>query len=139
MAQDQIQQVSVGGIILNGQKEVFVLKRADNDDFLPGFWEIPGGGLDFGENPEEGLKREIKEECGLEIEVINPVVVTDYFMDKDDKKIHRVEINFMCRLKSEDQNIALSEEHTESKWVKREELSALKMSDLMKQIISKIK
>lgn len=139
MGNNQIQQVSVGGIILNEKKEVLVLKRSENDDFLPGFWEIPGGGLDYGENPEEGLKREIKEECGIDVEVLNPVVVTDYFMDKGEDRVHRVEINFTCHPKNKDQAITLSSEHMESMWTNLDQVVDLKMSDLMKKIIAKTK
>lgn len=40
----------------------FLLVREDN-----GIWELPGGGLDFGENPAQGLRREVSEEMGLQI------------------------------------------------------------------------
>ena len=70
------QQVSVGGLIVNTDKEVLIVKRSERDDFLPGYWEIPGGGADYGEEPEEALKREIKEECGVSIEVKLPLLTS---------------------------------------------------------------
>ena len=42
--------------------KLLVLQRRLNDVQKPGIWEIPGGRLDPGENPVEGLQREIKEE-----------------------------------------------------------------------------
>lgn len=55
-------RVSVKGLILDDQNR-FLLCKEDN-----GYWGIPGGGLDHGESFEEGFKREIMEEMGLEVE-----------------------------------------------------------------------
>jgi 8-oxo-dGTP diphosphatase len=54
-------RVSVKALILNDEKR-FLLALENN-----GLWELPGGGLDFGENPRGCLAREIKEEMGLEV------------------------------------------------------------------------
>ncbi|WP_209329045.1 NUDIX domain-containing protein [Lunatimonas salinarum] len=54
-------RVSVKALVMEGENR-FLLVREDN-----GFWELPGGGLDFGEDPEQGLRREVSEEMGLEI------------------------------------------------------------------------
>jgi len=58
-------RTSVKALILDEQKR-FLLAREDN-----GFWELPGGGLDFGENPHDCLVRELQEEMGLEATFIN--------------------------------------------------------------------
>lgn len=42
----------------NGVEKVFLPKRADTKKFLPGAYELPGGHIDFGEDPVSGLKRE---------------------------------------------------------------------------------
>ncbi|MEX2512639.1 MAG: NUDIX domain-containing protein [Cyclobacteriaceae bacterium] len=48
-------------LVYNDEKNGFLLVKEDN-----GCWELPGGGLDFGESPQEGLRREIWEEMRLE-------------------------------------------------------------------------
>lgn len=54
-------------IIINDGK-ILIAQRAE-DQKLAGKWEFPGGKVESGETPEECLKREIKEELGIKIEV----------------------------------------------------------------------
>lgn len=58
---------SAGGIILNEKNEILMVKA--NRGFTKGYWNTPGGFLEFGENPEEGLKREILEETGYKTSI----------------------------------------------------------------------
>lgn len=53
-------RISVKALVLDDQKR-FLLTQETN-----GKWELPGGGLDHGEDPQIGLQREIFEESGLE-------------------------------------------------------------------------
>jgi 8-oxo-dGTP diphosphatase len=57
--------VSVAGIVVDASGQVLVIKRADN-----GHWEPPGGVLELGETLEEGVRREILEETGVNVEVV---------------------------------------------------------------------
>jgi 8-oxo-dGTP pyrophosphatase MutT (NUDIX family) len=59
-------RVSVKGLALD-QTSRFLLTKEDN-----GKWELLGGGLDHGEDPIAGLKREIREETGLEVTWVSP-------------------------------------------------------------------
>ena len=51
------------------QKQKVLIAQRSATDHLPNQWEFPGGKLEIGEGPEEGLKREIWEEFGIEIKV----------------------------------------------------------------------
>ncbi len=57
-------RVSVKALILDDQGRFLLVKD------IAGLWELPGGGLDHGESVEQGLKREIREEMGLELTYI---------------------------------------------------------------------
>ena len=132
----EFQQVCVGGFILNSNNEVLVVKRADNDDFLPGLWELPGGGTNFGENPQEALKREIFEEVGLSVSVGKPLSVDDYFMENDHEKIHRVEISFLCSQIDTTQKVQLSFEHSAYRWIAQEQLHGIALTEYMGNIVA---
>ena len=59
-------RVTIKGLVVKDGKILLMkepLKRS-------GKWELPGGGLDFGEDIYEGLKREIEEEMGLKVKSI---------------------------------------------------------------------
>ncbi len=58
-------RTSIKALILDDQAR-FLLALEDN-----GLWELPGGGLDLGEKPHDCLKRELREEMGLEVTQIN--------------------------------------------------------------------
>lgn len=65
-------RVSVKGIVID-ETGRFLLAREDND-----MWELLGGGLEHGEDPIAGLRREIQEETGLEVTYVSPAPV--YFV-----------------------------------------------------------
>ena len=68
--------IRVYGILLNEKKQVLV-----SDEFIRGnyYTKFPGGGLEFGEGLRDCLKREFKEEMGLEVETGDHIYTTDHF------------------------------------------------------------
>lgn len=57
--------IGVFGIIFDDQKRVLLCHRRDYD-----LWNLPGGSMENGESPWDGLIREVKEETGLDVENI---------------------------------------------------------------------
>jgi len=92
--------------------KLLVLKRRPNDIQKPGIWEIPGGRLNLGENPFEGVKRETKEETGIDIDVLHPLNVKHF--KRDDGQTITLLI-FLCKALTD--NVKISEEHSDFKWM----------------------
>ena len=57
------------------KNKLLIIKRAPDEVHESNIWELPGGRLDPGENPFEGLKREIMEEMGIGVDIIHPINV----------------------------------------------------------------
>ncbi|MEI6587502.1 MAG: NUDIX domain-containing protein [Candidatus Moraniibacteriota bacterium] len=111
--------LAVKGIVRKGD-EVLVLKRSAVDEHKPSVWETVGGGMETQNSPQEALKREIREETGLEVEVGEPFNVFTFTKDSGEFKIG---ITFLCDYVSGE--VKLSEEHSEYKWIKPEEFNQL--------------
>ncbi|TAL48445.1 MAG: NUDIX domain-containing protein [Chitinophagaceae bacterium] len=68
--------IRVYGILINVNRQVLV-----SDEYIRGglYTKFPGGGLEFGEGTRDCLKRELKEELGIEAEIGEHLYTTDYF------------------------------------------------------------
>ena len=125
-------QIGVKAIITDKEGKILLIKRSEKYGCLKDAWDIPGGRIDFGEEPVEGLKREIKEETGLALKEVKKIldVSTVY---KDESK-HIIRITYLCEV--EESSITLSSEHTEQAWFNPEQLRNLHFKDeLLKRTI----
>ncbi len=127
MAQDPF-AIAVKAFIVNND-QVLLVKRDSKAPHKPGVWEIPGGRLTAGENPFDGLKREIMEEVGLEVEVLNPLKIHHFTRD-DGQKITM--IVFLCKPLSEE--VAVSKEHSAHKWIPLDQVHFIMTSDFAEEI-----
>lgn len=68
--------VRVYGILIDSKKRLLL-----SDEFIRGsyFTKFPGGGLEFGEGTRACLKREFKEETGLDVTIGDHIYTTDFF------------------------------------------------------------
>jgi len=112
--------VAVGALIEhNSSGKILLLKRAETEDYLPGIWEDMGGRIKQFEEPEEALRREVREETGLEIEILKPLAVFHDYYGERTAENEMLLITYWC--KTESDQVALSEEHSEHKWVSADE------------------
>jgi ADP-ribose pyrophosphatase YjhB (NUDIX family) len=95
-------RVGVGAVILDGQGRVLLVKHQPSDSprkhFWKGKWIGPGGMLEFGESLEEGAMREVREETGLEIDILRPLTPSDRLIFwKGKKYLQVVYIDFLAQ------------------------------------------
>lgn len=88
--------VGCGAHILNENNQILLMKRNKNCRNKAGFWSIPGGGVRPFDTIEETLKREIKEELGVDIEIIRLISVTNDIIKEENQ--HWVSPQFLCRI-----------------------------------------
>lgn len=95
-------------------------------------WDIVGGRINTGSSLVENLKREVKEETGLEIKY-EPKLITAQDIFAKGKHIVRMTYSGLA-----DGEVKLSDEHSEYKWLTLEEVSALEpMDPYFKEVLSK--
>ncbi len=95
--------VSVAAVITDDHDRALLIRRADN-----GHWEPPGGVLELGETIEDGLRREVREETGLDIE---PNTLTGVY-----KNMTRGIIALVFRCKITGGQLAVTDEATAFRW-----------------------
>jgi len=84
-------RVRVAGVLIEGGKLLVLRVRNSVSPSSDRRWSLPGGGLELGESLEACLRREMKEETGLEITVGKLLYVCDRLLDED----HTVHMTFL--------------------------------------------
>jgi 8-oxo-dGTP diphosphatase len=87
--------VGVGGVVVLGERVVLIRRGTEP---LKGQWSIPGGRLEWGETLVEGVRRELREETGLEVRVGELIEAFErIFRDEDGRpRYHFVILDFLC-------------------------------------------
>lgn len=90
------QKIIAKGLFFNSKnkKEILLLKNKN------GYWDLPGGHLEFGETPQECLLREIKEEIGLRAEVLKLMAIQTIILENNSKLeiSHCISLIFKCKI-----------------------------------------
>ncbi|WP_236793888.1 NUDIX hydrolase [Amycolatopsis sp. GM8] len=114
--------VAVSAFTLNERGELLMIRRTDND-----LYALPGGGLELGETLSEALVREVQEETGVTVKVIeligaysNPRHVIAY----DDGEV-RQEFSLCFRAQPVSGDLRTSSESKEVHWVPRDAIADL--------------
>lgn len=108
--------VAVGAVIEHTPTgNVLLLKRADTSDYEAGLWEDLTGRVHQFEEPEDALKREIHEECGLTVEIVKPLTVFHLFRGERIAEQELIGIIFWCKTDSD--QVTLSWEHSDYRWL----------------------
>ncbi len=127
--------VGVGGIVLNEGK-VLLVKRGKQPGY--GKWSIPGGMVELGETLSEALKREVLEECGIEIELADVVAVLERVIRREDEKVryHYVLVDFLGYWKGGD--LQPASDILEARWADPAEMEALEMTERTQQVVFEV-
>lgn len=105
--------VSYNGRVLIGKKE------EDEEHPIGGKWHILGGHLEHGEELEEAVRREVKEETGLDVEVHQLVDAMAFSWKEDDPENC---LRFVYHVESESGDAEAMDDLEEVKWVQPEKL-----------------
>ncbi len=88
--------VGVGAIIVDDRGRLFLARRGPQAKNERGLWEFPGGAVEFGERLTDALKREMREEYGIEVEIGELLDVADHILPEEGQ--HWVSPSFICKI-----------------------------------------
>jgi 8-oxo-dGTP diphosphatase len=109
---------------VDGIDKVLLPKRADTKKFLPGKYEIPGGHIDFAEDIQAGLIREVKEELGVKVKLGDPFAVFTY--TNEIKGSHSIEVVYFAQLISSPDDVTIDpDDHSTFGWFTENEAVGL--------------
>lgn len=129
------QRVSVRAIIIEEGKAL-LLKRANGRPSILGKYELPGGKVAYGEQPEDALRRYLRTDAGLELESRQTRlfdVVT--YIDYDDRAIQYGVITYMVALSPQRHPMKLSGNYSKYKWFSMSSLQQNEITDLSQLLL----
>jgi len=101
---------------------------------LKGEWSIPGGMVELGEDLTAGVRRELKEETGLDVEPLECIMVFDRILREGKRvKYHYVIVDYLCRRKRG--RLRPASDVVDACWVRREDLPQYHLTDMATAVI----
>lgn len=127
--------IGVGAIIMNRNK-MLIVKRTNEP--AKGLWSVPGGVVELGEQLHEALKREVKEETGLEVDIERLVAAVDNIVFDEEGRIqyHYVLLDYLCRPRGG--ALKAADDVHDIQWVSLEALQSLPITPSLNRVIAKI-
>ena len=122
--QDKLHIVTPVAVIRRDDGRILVLKRREDETVYPGYYTFPGGKIEGNDTIRQTLSKEVKEECGLELE--------EGFILIKEKSIGRLDgqtsksLSFLCWTKNPDAVTLDKNDFSDYAWVNLEELCKLK-------------
>ncbi|MBM7117435.1 (deoxy)nucleoside triphosphate pyrophosphohydrolase [Archangium primigenium] len=126
-------QIRVVGAMLQNAEGRYLITQRPPKATLPLLWEFPGGRVEEGEGDEQALAREIREEMGVEVEVLEQALHThhEYPAYDIDFRVYR------CRLAHPDAAIQHVRVH-DHRWVLLEEMQQYRFPDADSKTLARL-
>jgi 8-oxo-dGTP diphosphatase len=125
-------RVGVGAVILH-EDQVLLVRRGKAPSF--GKWSLPGGLVELGESTREAIEREIREECGIKIRVVDVAGVIDRVVKDDAGRVryHYVLVDYLAYPDSFD--VTAGDDAVEAQWFEVDRLTELDTTQGMLDMI----
>lgn len=124
----------VGALIIDNGRILLVERGREP---LKGYWSIPGGAVETGEPLQEALRREVREETGLEVEIVHLIEVFERIMKGSDgvAEYHYILIDYICRPTGG--TLQAADDASRAQWFTQDEVAALKITPGTPGVVAK--
>ena len=126
--------LGVGALIFEGAK-ILLVERAKEP--LKGYWSLPGGVLESGEKLEAAIRREVREETGLEVETLSMFEIFERIMPDAGGRpeYHYVLIDYVCRPTGG--QLQAASDVSRAVWVAKENLGEYRLTEGTLEVIER--
>lgn len=107
--------VAVGAMVFNQAGQVLIAHRGPKAKNESGKWEFPGGSVEMFESLEEAIHREIREEFGIEVKIVEMLDVVDHILKEENQ--HWIGIAYIAEHISGELQLKEPEKIDAAKWV----------------------
>ena len=121
----------VAAIIKYNNKILCTQRDVSKNEEVSFKWEFPGGKIEVGETNEEALKREIKEELNIEVNIEKYFMEVNYIYPSFKLKMY----TYLCNTQTDNIELLV---HKDYKWLRNDELNTLDWAPADKPIINKL-
>ena len=117
--------IGVGAVIEDDAGRILLVKHIpERGGFWQGKWICPGGELEPGETIENGIRREVKEETQLEIDLVRPLVPFDRIVRLNgETSLHVIYIDYLAKLTGG--KLQTGSDVGEAMWIEKERISEI--------------
>ncbi len=124
------------GVLIQYDDRYLLIKRAAEPD--TGLWSVPGGMVELGERAAEAAKREVMEETGLDVEIVEVLGVVDKIVEGDRGRImfHFVIVDYLAHPVGG--SLEASSDALDARWVKAEDFRDSEMSPTLVELLKRI-
>ncbi len=125
--------VGVGAIVFDEQNRILMVQRGQEPS--EGLWALPGGLVELGEKTQDAARREVKEECGIDVIIGQVATVVDLILKDNDAKIryHYILIDYFATYVGGELNA--QSDVLDARWYTRDELASLNMPEMTARVI----
>jgi mutator protein MutT len=123
------------GAIIEDRGRVLLVERGQEP--LKGIWSLPGGVVETGELLEDAIRREVREETGLEIEPVRVAEIFERILPDEAGRpeYHYVLIDYLCRITGGE--LAPASDAARAEWVPRRDLPSYQITEGTLAVIEK--
>lgn len=112
-----------------------LLRRSGNESFLPDAWGIPAGQLLPAEDPGEACLRELREETGLHVKVVELIGYSTFLSKRADADLSNVQLNFLVHV--DDRTVKLNyDSHSDACRISLDDTNSTLVDGFTREIMS---